>query len=80
VRRRQAGLAQGGMQPHKRGRIPGGRDLRSHGLVVRPERDGKTIPRVDTGFGSGLKLSHRGTGSGETAGNLYFQLGVSLMR
>jgi hypothetical protein len=68
------------MQPDKCGRIIGGRDLRSHRLVVRPGRDSETIPRVDTGFGPGLKFSHWATGSGETAGNLYFQLGVNLMR
>ena len=68
------------MQPHKRARIFGWRDLGFRGLVVRPERDNEAIPQIDTVFGPGLKLSHRATGLGETASNLYFELGVSLIR
>jgi hypothetical protein len=80
VRRPQIGLAQGGMQPHKCARIFGWRDLRSRGLVVCPERDSEAIPQIDTVFDPGVKLSHRAIGFGETASNLYFELGASLMR
>jgi hypothetical protein len=80
VRRSQICLAQGGMQPHKCARIFGWPDLRSRGLVVRPERDSEAIPQIDTAFGPGLKLSHRAIGFGETASNLYLELGASLLR
>ncbi len=36
VRRRQTGLAEGGMQPHQRGCVAGWRDLRSRRLFLRP--------------------------------------------
>jgi hypothetical protein len=68
------------MQPHKCARIFAWRDLRSRGLVVFPERDSEAIPQIDAVFDPGLKLSHRATGVGETASNLYFELGFSLMR
>jgi hypothetical protein len=80
VRRRQIDPAQGGMQPPERARIFGWRDLRSRRLVVRPERDSERIPQIDTAFDPGLKLSHWATDLGETASNLYFELGASLMR
>jgi hypothetical protein len=80
VRRRQVGPAQGGVQPHECARVVGWRDLRSGGLVVCPERDGEAIPRIDPVSGPGFKLSHRAIGFGETAGDLYLEFGVGLLR